>query len=152
MAADASSRAGARAVVDTLTGLGVPTKGAVVEDGSGLARGNLLRPDTLAGVLRVAASDDHPELRSVVTGLPVAGFSGSLETRFGPEARDARGVVRAKTGTLSGVSALAGLAVDADGTPIMFVVLADQVGLDTDAARAALDEVAEAIATCTCAA
>jgi D-alanyl-D-alanine carboxypeptidase/D-alanyl-D-alanine-endopeptidase (penicillin-binding protein 4) len=86
----------------------------------------------------------------VLTGLPVAGFTGSLEYRF--DAEDAgRGLVRAKTGTLSGVSGLAGTVVDRDGTPMVFALLADRIALvDTLGARAALDDVTSALAACRC--
>lgn len=148
-----SARAGAAGVRETLTGLGVRLGPGVIRDGSGLSREDLLTATTLIDVLRVAASPDHPELRSVLTGLPVAGFSGSLEFRFEQEALPARGLVRAKTGTLSGVSALAGVATDRDGTPIAFVLLADEIALeDTLDARAALDDLAAALAQCRCSA
>ena len=102
-------------------------------------------------VLRLAASDDHPGLRPVLTGLPVAGFTGSLEYRFTDTAPPARGRVRAKTGTLTGVSALAGVATDLDGTTVTFVLVADRVALvKTLAAREALDAAAAAIAGCHC--
>ncbi len=81
----------------------------------------MLDPDLLLGVLRVAASPDHPELRAVLAGLPVAGFTGSLEYRFADTAPPARGHVRAKTGTLRNTSALAGLVTDLDGTTAAFV-------------------------------
>src|SRR3546814_1975983 len=61
--------------------LGVPTQGATTYDGSGLSRADRLDPDTLTAVLEVAASPDRPELRAVLTGLPVAGFSGRSEER-----------------------------------------------------------------------
>ena len=131
--------------------LGVPLQGAVLYDGSGLSRDNRLDPATLVAVLRLAASDDHPELRPVLTGLPVAGFTGSLEYRFADAAPPARGRVRAKTGTLTGVSALAGVATDLDGTSVAFVLVADRVALvKTLAARDALDAAAAAIAGCHC--
>lgn len=148
-----SARAGAAGVRETLTGLGVRLGQDVIRDGSGLSREDRLTASTLLDVLRVVASPDHPELRSVLTGLPVAGFSGSLEFRFEREALPARGLVRAKTGTLSGVSALAGVATDRDGTPIAFVLMADEIDLvDTLDARAALDDLAAALAECRCSA
>ena len=145
-----SSIAGVAGVLDTLDALGVPTEDAVVHDGSGLSREDRLDPDTLTAVLETAGSDEHPQLRSVLTGLPVAGFTGSLEYRF--DAEDAgRGLVRAKTGTLSGVSGLAGTVLDRDGTPMVFALLADRIALvDTLGARAALDDVTSALAACRC--
>lgn len=147
----ASFAGGARAVLDTLEGLGVPVQGARVYDGSGLSRDNRLDPDTITAVLEVAAAAGHPALRSSITGLPVAGFTGSLTERF-VDADDAgRGLVRAKTGTLTGVSGLAGTVTDRTGTPMVFAVLADDIALlDTLDARAALDDLTAALAACRC--
>ena len=60
-----------------------------------------------------------------------------------------RGLVRAKTGTLTGVSALAGTTVTRDGRLVFFALLADQVQSTLDA-RAALDAAAVALAACRC--
>ena len=120
-------------------------------DGSGLSRDNVLAPATLLAVLRVAAAAEHPELRALLTGLPVAGFTGSLEYRFVDAAPAARGRVRAKTGTLRGTSSLAGVVTDLDGTSVAFVLMADRVPLlKTLAARDALDAAAAAIGGCRC--
>jgi D-alanyl-D-alanine carboxypeptidase/D-alanyl-D-alanine-endopeptidase (penicillin-binding protein 4) len=146
-----SFEAGVAGVLRTLRGLGVRTDGARVLDGSGLSRENRLDPDTLLDVLRLASSEEHPELRSGVTGLPVAGFSGSLELRFADVPPPGRGQVRAKTGTLTGVSALAGVVTDLDGSTMLFVLAADRVALlDTLDAREALDDAAAALAACHC--
>jgi D-alanyl-D-alanine carboxypeptidase/D-alanyl-D-alanine-endopeptidase (penicillin-binding protein 4) len=152
--APATFEGGAGAVLTTVTGLGVPTTGATTYDGSGLSRDNRLDSATLAALLDVAGAVEHPDLRPVLTGLPVAGFNGSLSHRFA-EAGDkaGRGSVRAKTGTLSGVSGLAGTVTDLTGTPMVFAVLADDIALpDTLDARDALDRVASALAACRCAA
>jgi serine-type D-Ala-D-Ala carboxypeptidase/endopeptidase (penicillin-binding protein 4) len=147
---DASFDGGAAAVMDVLRQLGVDTTGSTVYDGSGLSRRNRLTPDLLLGVLRAAASTAHPELRSVLTGLPVAGFAGSLQWRFDKDP-DARGRVRAKTGTLTGVTGLAGIVTDLDGNRMAFVVVADKVAeLQTTAARMAVDQIAGALAGCHC--
>lgn len=148
---DGSFSGGARGVRRALADLGIPMAGAVLRDGSGLSRRNRLRPRTLIEVLRVAASEDHPELRSVITGLPVAGFTGSLAYRFDQAPDAGLGHVRAKTGTLTGVSALAGVATDQDGTPVAFVLAADRVRLrDTLDARQDLDNLAATIGACRC--
>ena len=148
-----SSAAGAEAVLSTLSRLGVRTGNARVYDGSGLSRENRIDPDTLVDVLRVAASGDHPDLRPVVTGLPVAGITGSLAFRFSAAPAAGRGRVRAKTGTLTGVSALAGTATDLDGVPMVFALVADRVKLaNTLDAQEALDDLAAALGACHCAA
>ena len=150
---EGSSAAGADAVLSTLRRLGVRTDGATVYDGSGLSRKDRIDPDTLVDVLRVASSQNHPDLRPVVTGLPVAGFTGSLALRFDDAPVPGRGHVRAKTGTLTGVSALAGVATDLDGVPLVFALIADRVKLrDTLDARDALDDLAAALGSCHCAA
>ena len=145
-----SFRQGVSAVRQVLAGLGVPLAGDRWWDGSGLSRQNRVRPSTLVRVLQTACSPAHPELRSVVSGLPVAGFLGSLADRY-DDRRTARGLVRAKTGTLAGVSSLAGIATDRSGTPIVFALMSTDVPLaDGDAVRTALDHLAAALADCRC--
>jgi D-alanyl-D-alanine carboxypeptidase/D-alanyl-D-alanine-endopeptidase (penicillin-binding protein 4) len=149
----ASFQGGSAAVQEVLTELGVDTTDARILDGSGLSRRNRLAPETLLAVLEVAASEDHPELRRAVSGLPVAGFTGSLSFRFDSGDDEGRGRVRAKTGTLTGVHGLAGLVTDEEGTVMSFVAIADRVKpINTLDARQQLDEVAAALAACSCAA
>ncbi|HEX4189403.1 MAG TPA: D-alanyl-D-alanine carboxypeptidase/D-alanyl-D-alanine-endopeptidase [Marmoricola sp.] len=148
---DGSYAGGAAAVFSVLHGLGVDLTGSHVYDGSGLSRDDRLTSITLTDVLRVAASAAHPGLREVLTGLPVAGFSGSLQRRFdnGPDA--ARGRVRAKTGTLTGVHGLAGLATDLDGDQLVFVMIADRVSFEDNLdAQHDLDLMAGALGACHC--
>ena len=148
---DGSFAGGAAAVLDVLNQLGVDTSGSVLYDGSGLSRRDRLTPEALLGVLRLATSPDHPALRPVLTGLPVAGFVGSLQARFDDAPAGARGRVRAKTGTLTGVSGLAGVITDLDGNRMAFVAIADKVDVPkTMAARHDLDLIASALGTCHC--
>ncbi len=138
------------AVLERLALLGVRGEGETMAGGSGLGAGYALTPRSLVQALALAAAADQPQLRPVLTGLPVAGASGTLAERFGaPAAAAARGAVRAKTGTLTGASSLAGTVVDADGRLLVFAVLADKV-TDTVAARTALDAVAAVLADCGC--
>ena len=138
---------GTAVVAGVLAELGVPTDGLVLLDGSGLARGSAVAPATLAALLVLAAGDgSDPELDHLVSGLPVAGFSGTLSGRYrAGRPRTAAGLVRAKTGTLNGVSTLAGVTT-AGPHPVVFVVMADQVPGDTLAAQAVLDRFAATLA------
>ena len=132
-----------------LQAAGIDTRQLRLLDGSGLARASLLTPGTLTGLLRVAI--DRPQLRPLLTGLPVARFTGTLTRRFGsPAARAGVGVVRAKTGSLTGVASLAGVVV-AGGRLITFAVLADRVPpAAAFTVRDRLDRVAAALASCGC--
>jgi D-alanyl-D-alanine carboxypeptidase/D-alanyl-D-alanine-endopeptidase (penicillin-binding protein 4) len=146
-----SFESGAAGVLATLQGLGVDTSGVELYDGSGLSRRNRVTTSAMLGLLRVAAGPGGEDLRGLLTGLPVAGFTGSLTYRFDEVPAVARGLVRAKTGTLTGVHALAGIAVDRDGVPMVFVLAADKVApLDALDAQEALDRAASGLATCRC--
>lgn len=148
---EASTEAGVAGVRTALADLGVDLTGLELHDGSGLSRQNRFAARTLVDVVRVAAADEHPELRAVVEGLPVAGFTGSLASRFASGADGGLGRVRAKTGTLTGVHALAGIVTSADGVPMVAVLAADRVAPEKSLdARAALDRAAAALATCAC--
>jgi serine-type D-Ala-D-Ala carboxypeptidase/endopeptidase (penicillin-binding protein 4) len=142
------------AIRTTLTQLGVDP-GPGMLDGSGLAANDRISAETLADVLRMIVSDPHPVLHNIITSLPVAAWSGTLADRYLPGSAGAAGagVVRAKTGTLTGVSTLAGIVHDADGRLLVFAFLADQVppsATGTKAAEGALDRLAADLAGCGC--
>ena len=152
--APASFQGAAQAVEATLAELGIPTGRDRILDGSGLSRADRLRPETLLRVIRTVAGPDHPGLRTVLSSMPVAGFTGSLTSRFDTGAPAGLGAVHAKTGTLTeaGVHGLAGTVTTVDDAVLAFVVIADKVpvpkALD---ARQRIDEVAAALAACSCA-
>jgi D-alanyl-D-alanine carboxypeptidase/D-alanyl-D-alanine-endopeptidase (penicillin-binding protein 4) len=151
--APASYAGAASATGAVLTELGVAGTKPVIADGSGLSRRNRVAPSLLTSVLTLAASDRRPELSSLFGGLPVAGWSGTLRERFvGPGAagRAGAGVVRAKTGTLSGVNAISGVVVTAQGRLLAFALLADRVPVGALDAQEDLDRVAGQLAACGC--
>ncbi len=149
----ASFTGASTAIFEVLERLGMSTAGSTVYDGSGLSRDNRLTADLLLDVLTASASPGMPRLREVITGLPVAGFTGSLQSRFDTGAAEGRGRVRAKTGTLTGVHGLAGVAAGPDGSLMAFVLVADQVsGPNTLPVRRLLDQMAAALGACRCAA
>ncbi|WP_309226989.1 D-alanyl-D-alanine carboxypeptidase [Streptomyces lunaelactis] len=142
---EASFRGAERAVTKQLAKLKLPLTGARFADGSGLNRADKLSAGLLTALLARAADPAHPELRPVLTGLPVAGFSGTLHGRYGGTS-PGTGLVRAKTGTLTGVNALAGTVVAPDGRLLAFAFLAGNTPSAT-AAEPALDRLAAALAS-----
>jgi D-alanyl-D-alanine carboxypeptidase/D-alanyl-D-alanine-endopeptidase (penicillin-binding protein 4) len=146
---EASFSGGVDGVRQVMALLGIALYGARWYDGSGLSRQDRIDPRTLVAILQLAAGPEHPELRPVLTGLPVASFTGSLQGRSGGTA--GAGWVRAKTGTLRGTSALAGLVTDARGRLLVFAFVSNHVpALGTLGAEAALDRMAAALAACRC--
>ena len=121
-------------------------------DGSGLSRTNRISPSLLTDLIALAGDGSRPELAAIFGGLPVAAWSGTLADRYaGAAAKAGAGVVRAKTGTLTGVHAIAGVVTTADGRLLSFAVLTDRVPADgLDSARSALDRIAAKLATCGC--
>ncbi|WP_394431895.1 D-alanyl-D-alanine carboxypeptidase/D-alanyl-D-alanine endopeptidase [Streptomyces sp. SGAir0957] len=141
---------GGKAVKKQLGKLGLPLDGARFADGSGLDRADKISADLLTTLLAKAAEPGRPELRSVLTGLPVAGFTGTLSSRYADEAdASGTGLVRAKTGTLTGVNTLAGTVVDADGRLLVFAFMT-QDAPGPQSAQAGLDRLASSVADCGC--
>ena len=136
----------ASAVTDTLAKLGLPLPlGARLVDTSGLSREDRISPAYLASLVRLVSEPTHADLRAALTGLPVAAATGTLTKRFHGLAAAGAGVVRAKTGSLAGVSSLVGTAVTRGGRLLVFAVAAEAVP-GRSAAEAALDRFAAGLA------
>ncbi|WP_092530762.1 D-alanyl-D-alanine carboxypeptidase/D-alanyl-D-alanine endopeptidase [Amycolatopsis arida] len=110
-----------------IAGLGVDPARTAVVDGSGLSRMDQVSPAQLAELL--LAARDRPWFPDFHASLPVAGVAdravgGTLRNRMRDTAAEGR--VRAKTGTLTGVSALSGYVTAADGTELVFAMVSNQ--------------------------
>jgi D-alanyl-D-alanine carboxypeptidase/D-alanyl-D-alanine-endopeptidase (penicillin-binding protein 4) len=105
----ANTAKGVRALRDALTDLGVPSSGYSSANGSGLGHQNRVAPATMADLLRKLYFDPRvgPDL---LQSLSVGGVDGTTRNRFRGSAAAER--VRAKTGTLNGVSCLSGYVGD----------------------------------------
>jgi D-alanyl-D-alanine carboxypeptidase/D-alanyl-D-alanine-endopeptidase (penicillin-binding protein 4) len=113
-----SPDAGAAAVAASLTELGVDLTGLVQMDGSGLSAANRVRPTTFVDLLaRMSSSPEWPEYWA---SLPVAGVRRELGRMYDTPAA---GNLRAKTGTIEGVSALSGVVQTRDGERLAFSFL-----------------------------
>ncbi|MFE3524248.1 D-alanyl-D-alanine carboxypeptidase/D-alanyl-D-alanine-endopeptidase [Streptomyces sp. NPDC059161] len=140
----ASFDGGAEAVPAQLAKLQLPLGRAEFADGSGLNRADKVTAGLLTQLLARAADPARSMLRPILTGLPVAGFTGTLSARYGTDSA-ATGLVRAKTGTLggAGVNTLAGTVVDASGRLLAFAFLtAGTPGADPLPTQKALDKLA----------
>ncbi len=136
----ASWEAGAAALRERLGTLGVPLGDARLVDGSGLSRENRVSARVLVETLRRGDAQFAvgPEL---LAGLPIAALDGTLARR----AEGALGRVRAKTGSLDGVSSLAGFARSERGRDLVFAVIVNGAQRGDAAASAALDGFAAAL-------
>jgi D-alanyl-D-alanine carboxypeptidase/D-alanyl-D-alanine-endopeptidase (penicillin-binding protein 4) len=124
--------------------LGVPANALSLQDASGLSHDDAVAPTALVGVLRAAVRD--PALRPLLEGLPVAGFTGTLADRYRGDHKSAgTGQVRAKTGSLVGVNALAGVVADGSGRLLAFALLGFGT-VETDAVQTGLDQLASGLA------
>lgn len=99
---------------------GLNPKDYIVADGSGLSLYNYVSPLLLVRFLRYAWKKD--EIRSYLyEALPVAGVDGTLKKRM--KNTKAEGNVRAKTGTVEGVSSLSGYATASNGHVLAFSII-----------------------------
>ncbi|MBR8742012.1 D-alanyl-D-alanine carboxypeptidase/D-alanyl-D-alanine-endopeptidase [Nocardiopsis sp. MG754419] len=121
-------------------------EGVDLSDNSGLSTENRITPRALVQLVKAAA--DHPELNATVTGLPTAHSTGTLSGRYSEfsSSHHAAGMVRGKTGTLDGVSTLAGTVHDMEGNVFVFALMANKDG----ASGPQLDTLAAALARCGC--
>jgi len=147
---EGSFAGGARAIKLILDQSGISTTKLNLFDGSGLSRYNKMTSTTVAQVLTEMVRGDKPQWAAIATGLPVAGRTGTLDTRFDTKKTQAGvGVVRAKTGSLTGVSALAGTVLDQSGRLLVFVMMGNKVG-SLNGARDSMDLIASKLAKCGC--
>jgi len=113
------------------------------EDGSGLSRRDLLTPEFTVRLLSWMRQQSRwwPQFRDA---LPVSGVDGTLRERM--RGTRAEGRVRAKTGTLTGASALSGYLESRDGDTIVFSVMMNDFTCDVRRMRRLQDQICIALA------
>jgi len=127
---------GLKELKTALTQLGVNPNSYILADGSGLSRHNLISPEALVQTLRLMANS--PTASFYRASLAVAGESGTLKNRF---ITPNRVILQAKTGTLSGVSALSGYVEVPNYEPLVFSIIVNQSDLSAPKVRSAIDEI-----------
>ena len=125
-----SPEAAARAVRASLSEIGVDLRGTVQADGSGLSSENRVRAATFVSVLDRMSHDPH--WREYWASLPEAGQRRGLGRMYRTAAA---GNLRAKTGTIEGVSALSGMVRSQDGERLAFSLLVNGARSTTRAKR-----------------
>jgi D-alanyl-D-alanine carboxypeptidase/D-alanyl-D-alanine-endopeptidase (penicillin-binding protein 4) len=132
-----SAEIGLQQLKATLTALGVDPESYIIVDGSGLSRHNLVSPKAIAQTLQFMAKT--PQARVYRDSLPVAGVSGTLKNRF--RNTMAQGNIQAKTGSMTGVSALSGY-LDVPGyQPLVFSIMVNQSEQSLTTLRQGIDEI-----------
>ena len=123
---------------------------AILRDSSGLSVEDRLTAKTLDGVVQAAAGPDEPKLRPLLDVLPIAGGSGTLSDRFidgTPAGSGPAGWLRAKTGSLTAINALAGVVTDRSGRVLTFALISNDAGMS---GRTAIDALGVALWSCGC--
>lgn len=121
-----------------LSTIGPDTTRLVIVDGSGLSRYNLTSADIITRLL--AEMYKRPDAFEVFyNSLPISGTDGTLSERM--KGTSAEGNLRAKTGTLSGVSSLSGYARSADGEMLAFSILMNNFASGTRMYRLVQDRI-----------
>lgn len=139
---------GVDAVESVLREHGFDLAGVRLDDTSGLSTANLIPAALLDKLMTAAAGPTQPLMRPMLDGLPVAGGTGTLADRFDSHTNPGAGWVRAKTGTLTGVSSLTGIVQTVDGRVLSFALMSG--GTSPADARPALDDVAGDLRECGC--
>ena len=132
-----SVESGLKEIKLILSKLGINPNNYQLFDGSGLSRNNLVTPLTLVQTLRIMAASSNAELYR--NSLPIGGVSGTLKARF--KDNSATGIIQAKTGTLTGVTSLAGYISSPNYQPLVFSITINQSNLSPQELRQAVDEI-----------
>jgi len=135
---------GLTALGDALEDLGIARKSFQIIDGSGLTRGTTVAPRHIVTVL-TAAHKDHTMSPEFIASLGIGGEDGTLRNRL-PTSKTKGSTVRGKTGTLDGVTALAGYLDTEGGELVAFAALLNDPKLKYGRMTGWVDAVAVALA------
>jgi D-alanyl-D-alanine carboxypeptidase/D-alanyl-D-alanine-endopeptidase (penicillin-binding protein 4) len=121
---------------------GVDTTSFELADGSGVSRYNVIAPDQIIELLKAVHKDFRVQAEFKAS-LPIAGVDGTLKNRM--KNTPAAGKLRAKTGTLRGVSTLSGYTTTADGEPLAFSMMMEHFVVPTSKIREIQDRIGAVI-------
>ncbi|WP_337866351.1 D-alanyl-D-alanine carboxypeptidase/D-alanyl-D-alanine-endopeptidase [Ignavibacterium sp.] len=102
----ANADSGIKIIKELIDSIGFQASNYRIVDGSGVSHYNVLSAELLSGMLKYVYKKYPEKFRILYESFPIAGVDGTLENRM----KDAKAFnnVRAKTGTLTGVSCISG--------------------------------------------
>ena len=116
----AGHKEGAQRTEELLKRIGIDASKYTIADGSGLSLYDYVSAEMLVAMLGYAYRT--PDIKEhLLPSLPIAGFDGTLQKRM--TGTVAEGNVRAKTGTVTGITSLAGYLTAANGHTLAFAII-----------------------------
>ena len=125
----AKAKNGANAVKKLIQKVGLAPSNYRIADGSGLSLYNYVSPELMTRLLRYAWRNKNIS-DCLLPTLPIAGVDGTLQGRM--KKTKAEGNVHAKTGTLTGISSLAGYCTSPEGHELCFAIINQGVMRNSD--------------------
>ena len=138
--APGTAKKGLGAISNLLGEIGVDRGYYTFADGSGVSRYNLVTASLLTELLAYMFRN-FAVMPEYLASLPVGGVDGTLTRRM--RGMTAEGVLRAKTGTLRGLTALAGYTVTADGEMVAFSIIVSNYLGSVSPRRALQDKIGD---------
>ena len=137
-----SAEKGKKVLNKLLAEMGVDVEAIRFSDGSGVSRYGLLSPDAIISLL-ANMYQNFSVRNEFIASLPIAGVDGTLSRRM--KGMAAEGIVHAKTGSLGGVSTLAGYTTADDGEVLAFSIMMSHFVGSTWPFRAVQDRICDAL-------
>lgn len=116
---NATEAHGAEVVSQQLKALQLPSDSLVIENGSGLSRLERVSAQQLGAILVKAFH--RPVMAELIASLPILGVDGTTKNRM--QSSNAQAKVHIKTGSINGVSALAGYVLNQQGQRDVVVIM-----------------------------
>lgn len=126
-----------------LSAVAIPPQSLVLNDGSGLSRGDMITAEATVQLLMVMNKHRYADVFRAA--LPIAGVDGTLRNRM--RGTPAQNNVRAKTGSLSSAASLGGYVTTAAGEKLAFAITVNNYGSDVEPRAICIDPIAVLLAS-----
>jgi serine-type D-Ala-D-Ala carboxypeptidase/endopeptidase (penicillin-binding protein 4) len=134
---------GIEAVKSFLHTAAIRPESLVLNDGSGLSRGDMVTAEATVQLLMFMNKHRYADVFRAA--LPIAGVDGTLRNRM--RGTPAENNLRAKTGSLSSAASLGGYVTTAAGEKLAFAIIVNNYGSGVDARSVCIDPIAVLLAS-----